>query len=166
MNNNNQSQCNPFIPTKRDILRTEELSSKNAAIAGSLTFFFPPAGLFYLNRGINSLKILGYVFVVSFMFGLVTEGNSKDFSNLLGLIGTGSITVEQVIAVNKARQRLQEKSSSGSAYSFNKNETKFTSAEPNKEAVNQLKQLKKKYEQNEISEEEFKRQKQILLNSL
>ena len=85
--NKSRTTWNPFIPTQRDIVRTEELAAKNVATTGALTFFFLPAGLFYLNRGINSLKILGYVFVVSFIFGLVTEGNSKDFSNLLGLIG-------------------------------------------------------------------------------
>jgi hypothetical protein len=167
-NNTTENPCNPFISTKRDIVRTEELASKNAALAGILSFIFLPAGLLYLNRGMNALKILGYVFAVSFMFGLATEaeGNSKKFSNLLGLIGTGAITAEQVMAVNKARQRLQEKSSSVSAYSFERTESNITGFETNQKAIDQLKKLKEKYELNEISEEEFKMQKQTILKSL
>ena len=163
---NPNKNFNPFISTKRDIVRTEELASKNAVLAGILTLIFVPAGLLYLNRGINALKILGYVFAVSFLFGLVKEGNSKNLDNLLGLVGTGAITAEQVIAVNKARQRIPEKSSSVSAYIYDKTEKEFTGFETNQEAINQLKQLKVKYESNEISEEEFKQQKQIILKSL
>jgi hypothetical protein len=108
------------------------------------------------------------------MFGLVTkaEGNSKDLGNLLGLIGTGAITAEQVMAVNKARQRSQEKSSplslspSISAYGFDKTRNDFTNPGINQDAVKHLKQLKEKYEANEISEEEFKMQKQRFLESL
>lgn len=168
LENSSKNQFNPFITTKRDIARTEELSSKNAVIAGILSFIFLPAGLLYLNRGINSIKILGYVFAVSFMFSLVTEaeGNSKSFSNFLGLIGAGAITAEQVMAVNKAQQRLQKKSSSILASSFDKNEKEFSDSETKQEAINQLKQLKEKYEASEISEEEFKRQKQIILSTL
>jgi hypothetical protein len=102
------------------------------------------------------------------MFNLVTEAeaSSKSFNNLLGLIGTGAITAEQVMAVNKARQRLQEKNSAASASSFNKTEKDFTGVGTNQEAINRLKQLKEKYEASEISEEEFKKQKQIILKSL
>jgi hypothetical protein len=159
---------NPLIPTKRYIVRTEELASKNAATVGILSFIFPIAGLIYLNRGINSLKILGYFFAVSFMFNLVTEAepSSKSFNNLLGLIGTGAITAEQVMAVNKARQRLQDKNSAASASSFKKTEKDFTGVGTNQEAINRLKQLKKKYEASEISEEEFNQRKQIILKSL
>ena len=44
------NKWNPFIPTKRDIQRTDELAAKNVAVAGILTFLFAPAGLIYLNR--------------------------------------------------------------------------------------------------------------------
>ena len=173
-NSSAEKSWNPFISTKRDIERTDELASKNAVLAGTLSFVFVPAGLIYLNRGVNSLKILGYVLAASFMFGLVTkaEGNSKDLGNLLGLIGTGAITAEQVMAVNKARQRSQEKSSplslspSISAYGFDKTRNDFTNPGINQDAVKHLKQLKEKYEANEISEEEFKMQKQRFLESL
>lgn len=168
LENQSKNKWNPFIPTNRDIVRTEEIASRNAVVAGILSFVFLPAGLFYLNRGINSLKILGYVFAVSFIFSLVTEAeeNSKSFSNLLGLIGTGAITAEQVMAVNKAQQRLQKKSLTGSDYSFEKNVKEFSVPDPKQEAINQLKQLKQKYEASEISEEEFNLQKQIILSSL
>ncbi|MBD2105322.1 SHOCT domain-containing protein [Leptolyngbya sp. FACHB-261] len=159
---------NPLIPTNRDIVRTEELASKNAATAGILSFIFPLAGLIYLNRGINSLKILGYFCAVSFMFYSVTEAeeSSKSFDNSLGLIGAGAIAAEQVMAVNKARQRLQEKNIAASASSFHKSEKDFTGVRTNQEAINRLKHLREKYEASEISEEEFKQQKQIILESL
>lgn len=107
-----ENPWNPFIPTQRDIARTEELAAKNPAIAGVLSFFLLLAGLIYLNRGVNTLKIIGYVFAGSFVFGIVSnpnEQNAKSTSNLIGLIGTGAITAEQVMAVHKARQRLKEK---------------------------------------------------------
>jgi hypothetical protein len=159
---------NPFLPTKRDIARTDELASKNAVLTGILSYFFVPAGLLYLNRGANTLKIFGYIFAISFMFGLVarSEEDPKTFRNLLSLFGAGAIATEQVMAVNKARQRLQTKSPLEFAYSSDKNEKALPSIEPNKEAVKGLKQLKEKYEAQEITEEEFKIQKQQILESL
>lgn len=160
---------NPFITTQRDIARTEELAAKNSAIAGVISFFFVPAGLIYLNRGVNTLKILGYVFAACFVLGIVSnpnDENAKNTSNLIGLIGTGAITAEQVMAVNKARQRLKEKPASAPAHSSEMNNTSLYGAETNQEAVQLLKQLKEKFVANEISEEEFKLQKQIILESL
>jgi hypothetical protein len=167
-NNINVNPWNPFITTKRDIVRTSELGSKNAVVAGALTFIFFPAGLLYLNRGINSLKIIGYIFAVSFLLSIVTKAdeNSPNFSSLISLIGTGAITFEQVMAVKKARQRPQESSSSLSTYSLDKNHKDSSGFETNQEAVKLLKQIKEQYEANEISEEEFKIQKQQILNSL
>lgn len=167
-NNTIENPWNPFVPTKKDIARTDELASKNAALAGTLSFFFIPVGLLYLYRGINALKILGYVFAVSFMFGLVAdpEEDSKSFTNFIALIGTGAITAEQVMAVNKARQRSQEKHSSFSVDSSEKNDRTFPGSETNQEAVGLLKQIKEKYAANEISEEEFKVQKQRIIESL
>ena len=63
---------NPFEPTRRDIRRTKELSQKNPVVAGILGFF-PLFGMLYLNRGVNCLKILGYVFVSAFMFALISN---------------------------------------------------------------------------------------------
>lgn len=167
-NNTAKNSWNPFIPTKKDIARTDELASKNATLAGILTLFFTPAGLLYLNRGVNPLKIIGYVFAICFMFGLVarTEEEASGFGSLAGLIGSGVITAEQVMAVKKAHQRLQEKSTSASAYSFERNNGAFPSSDTSTEAMELLKQLKGKYEANEISEEEFKMQKQRVLSSL
>lgn len=164
-----ENSWNPFIPTQRDIARTEELAAKNSAIAGVLSFFLLLAGLIYLNRGVNTLKIIGYVFAASFVFGIVSnhnEENAKTTSNLIGLIGTGAITAEQVMAVNKARQRLKEKPLSVAVHSFETNNTSFPGAELNQEAVQLLKQLKEKFVANEISEEEFKLEKQRILESL
>lgn len=102
------------------------------------------------------------------MFGLVarTEEDANGFGNLAGFISSGAMTAEQVMAVKKARQRLQEKSTSISAYSFERNNGALPSSDTNIEAMELLKQLKGKYEANEISEEEFKMQKQRVLGSL
>ncbi|MEH1806009.1 SHOCT domain-containing protein [Nostoc sp.] len=166
--NSNLNLYNPFIPTKRDIQRTNELAAKNTILAGTLTFVFIPAGLFYLNRDINCLKIVGYIFAVSFIFAVLTKANeeSKGISNIISVIGAGAITAEQVMAVNKARQRLQEQSPLISADNFVSNDQNASGFETNKEAVQLLKELRQRYETNEISEEEFKMQKQNILKSL
>lgn len=166
--NSNFNPYNPFIPTKRDIQRSNELSAKNPVVAGILTFLFVPAGLLYLNRGINCLKIFGYIFAVSFIFALVSKPNeeSQGVGNLISVIGAGAITAEQVMSVNKARQRLQEQSPLISADNFVSNDKNASGFETNKEAVQLLKELKQRYEANEISEEEFKMQKQNILKSL
>lgn len=115
-NNIDENKWNPFIPTKRDIKRTNELAAKNPTIAGILTFLFVPVGLIYLNRGVNALKILGYVFAMGFVFGLVAQPKEKSNGNgigrLIGSIGGIAITAEQVMAVTKAQQRLQKKNTS------------------------------------------------------
>lgn len=163
------NRWNPFIPTQRDIGRTEELAAKNPITAGVLSFLFFPAGLVYLNRGVNTLKILGYVFAAGFVLGIVSNSNNentKNPSNLVSLIGTGAITAEQVMAVNKARQRLKEKPASVAAHSFETNNTSLPGAELNQEAVQMLKHLKEKLVANEISEEEFQLEKQRILTSL
>ena len=107
------NKWNPFIPTKRDIQRTDELAAKNVAVAGILTFLFAPAGLIYLNRGVNALKIVGYVFAVSFAIGLIAQpkedSDSYSIGQLVGSIGGIAMTAEQIMAVNKAQQRLQKK---------------------------------------------------------
>lgn len=164
-----ENRWNPFNVTQRDITRTEELAAKNPITTGVLSFLFVPAGLIYLNRGVNTLKILGYVFAASFVLGIVSNPNEENTNNpgsLIGLIGTGAITAEQVMAVNKARQRLKEKPISIAAHSFETNNTSLPGAEVNQEAVQLLKQLKEKFVANEISEEEFKLEKQRILSSL
>lgn len=107
-----KNSWNPFIPSERDIVRTDELASKNALIAGILTAILLPAGLLYLNRGINPLKILGYAFAATLTLSLMskTPESASETGNSLGIIAGGVITAEQVIAINKARQRLKEKS--------------------------------------------------------
>jgi len=59
------SVFNPFVPTKRDIERTEELASKNPIVAGLLGFFFPIGVCIYLNRVSNNLKINLYFFILA-----------------------------------------------------------------------------------------------------
>ncbi|MBE8969066.1 SHOCT domain-containing protein [Nostocales cyanobacterium LEGE 12452] len=167
LDNNKLNPYNPFISTQRDITRTNELAAKNPALAGVLTFIFIPAGLLYLNRVINFLKVFGYFLALSFLVSLVTKSgeDSKGISNFISLITAGTITTEQVMTVNKARQRLKEKSTLVSVDNGQIN-NKYSSFETNKDAVNLLKELKVKYEANEISEEEFKLQKQTIFKSL
>ncbi|MEC4813438.1 MAG: hypothetical protein SAK29_09230 [Scytonema sp. PMC 1069.18] len=110
LNSTEYSPWNPFLPTKRDIERTDELAKKNAIVAGLLTFFLLPFGMVYLNRGINNLKILGYLFLISFVIGFVTYDSNNDkeldeISNFAGLCGQIALVTENVRAVTLARKR-------------------------------------------------------------
>lgn len=110
LNSSEASIWNPFIPTKRDIERTEELAKKNATVAGLLTFFFLPLGMLYLNRGVNNLKILGYVFLICFVVGFLSydsknEKKLEEMGNFFGLCGQIALITENVRAVTLARQR-------------------------------------------------------------
>ncbi|MEA5525227.1 hypothetical protein [Nodularia spumigena] len=115
--NQNQSEdspWNPFIPTKRDINRTEELAKKSPVVAGLLTFFITPAAMIYLNRGVNNLKILGYVFVIAFMLGLASYKENEEnntakmemIGNVVGFGGSIALITENVKAITLARKRL------------------------------------------------------------
>jgi hypothetical protein len=114
-NNNNpngnqvdNSLWNPFLPTERDINRTEELAKKDPVIAGLLTFFLMPAAMIYLNRGINNLKIVGYVFVVCFGIGFtIGDGKgAKDLARSIGFAGSIAAIIENARSVDLARKRL------------------------------------------------------------
>lgn len=105
------SPWNPFIPTKRDITRTEELAQKNPVVAGVLTFFLAPVAMIYLNRGVNNLKIFGYVFVICFMLGLslYKEDDTEELEAVANVVGFGgqiALISENVKAVTLARKRL------------------------------------------------------------
>ncbi|MBN3896672.1 MAG: hypothetical protein HWQ41_15805 [Nostoc sp. NOS(2021)] len=110
------SPWNPFLPTKRDISRTEELAQKSPIVAGVLTFFLPLACMIYLNRGVNNLKIFGYIFVTAFIVGIVSyegkaSGKTQGIGNLVGLCGQVAIITENVKAVTLARKRLASQQS-------------------------------------------------------
>lgn len=109
-NSTEYSPWNPFLPTKRDIDRTEELAKKNPTIAG-LSALFPIISMLYLNRGINFLKIFGYVFLISFIIGISSsnENKNKDLDgmvNLVSVVGQVALIVENVRCVTLARKRL------------------------------------------------------------
>lgn len=108
----NNSVWNPFIPTARDIKRTDELAGKNTVLAGVLSFFLLPLAMIYLNRGINNLKIIGYVFVAGFMIGIVTSNrSSRDTNaaaNLIGVAGNIAIIAENTRTITLARKRKSE----------------------------------------------------------
>ncbi|MEM9508226.1 MAG: hypothetical protein AAGA16_11175 [Cyanobacteria bacterium P01_E01_bin.35] len=98
---------NPFLPTPRDIQRTEELSQKSLLISGILSFLFLPAAMIYLGRAVNLVKILGYgllfaIFLVA-MFGFEVV-NSK----YIGFACNIAVLIEQLNTVHKARQRKIE----------------------------------------------------------
>ena len=101
---------NPLCPTKRDIERTDELAKKNPVVAGVLTAIFPLFGLIYLNRGVNFLKILGYVFVLSFAVGLTIESEETvdTMTDMIGFGGTVALVVEQTGSVSQARKRSKD----------------------------------------------------------
>lgn len=103
------SSWNPFVPTERDINRTEELAKKDPIIAGLLAFFLLPAAMIYLNRGVNNLKIFAYVFVVAFAIGIMQGSNKKETEGLANIVGfAGSIAAinENYRSVTLARKRL------------------------------------------------------------
>lgn len=162
MNNLPKNLWNPFIPTEKDLERTKELADKNSVIAGVLSFVFLPAGLFYLHRAVNSLKIFGYVIVASIILslGAETEEDFEDISSLISFLGIVAITTEQVITVNKARARLQEN------YTSTGEQFNISSQSNMDEKYARLKELKQKQENNEITAEEFKLEKQKLLDSV
>lgn len=96
--NDNQykgSVFNPFVPTKRDIARTEELASKNQIITGILGFIFPIGAAFYLNRISNSLKLGFYFLIITFpiMFAL----QSKLIEQFNNIENAEQLTEEQLI---------------------------------------------------------------------
>ncbi|GJD20126.1 hypothetical protein RIVM261_050820 [Rivularia sp. IAM M-261] len=111
---NNQSEYspwNPFLPTRRDIERSEELSKKEPWVAGVLSFLLLPAAMIYLNRGVNNLKIIGYVFAIAFMTGLVTYNGKNEeeldsIGNVVGICGQIAVVAENIRAVTLARKRV------------------------------------------------------------
>jgi len=163
MKNSNLDIWNPFIPTERDLSRGNELAQKNPIITGVLTFLFFPAGLIYLNRAFNPLKIFGYTFILSIVFGWGGSSRAKDFVYFLGI---GTMTVEQVITVKSASKKLGQGNISLSS-SISDNSQEYSRGYPTDDkAVQLLKELKRKYEANEISEDEFNLQKQQILKSI
>lgn len=167
MKNSNSEIWNPFIPTERDLSRANELAQKNLILTGVLTFIFFPVGLIYLNRAINPLKIFGYTFILSIVFGLGGSSRAKeDFINFVYLLGIGTMTAEQVITIKSASKKLGQGNISLSS-SISNNSQEYSKGYPTDDkAVQLLKELKKKYEANEISEDEFNLQKQQILKSI
>ena len=99
---------NPFETTPRDMKRTEQLAKKNSVIAGVLTFFFIPAAMIYLNRGVNSLKILAYAFVLGTTFAVLTsetEEQAFQTGQKVGFVANIVVIVENINTINKARKR-------------------------------------------------------------
>ena len=101
---------NPFDPTKRDIERTEQLAKKNPVVTALLTLLFTPAGMIYLNRGVNSLKIWLYAIAIAVVFGIVMEvPEDKAFATgqKIGLVGNIFMIVENVRTITRAKKRQQ-----------------------------------------------------------
>jgi hypothetical protein len=98
---------NPFLSTSRDLDRTDELSQKDPVFACILSLLFVPLAMIYLNRGVNSLKIVGYVIVFATTLALTadSEKQSAGVSEILGYAGGIAITVENVNTVHNARKR-------------------------------------------------------------
>ena len=98
---------NPFAPTQRDLKRTEKLAKKNPLIAGVLAFFFVPAAMIYLNRGINPLKIFGYALAIGMAFSVSAESEEKAFrmGQKIGSVVNIVIVAENINAVTQARKR-------------------------------------------------------------
>lgn len=98
---------NPFAPTERDLKRTEQLAKKNPIIAGVLAFFFVPAAMIYLNRGINPLKIFGYAMVIGMALSISAESEEGAFEigKSIGTVANIVIVIENINTINQARKR-------------------------------------------------------------
>ena len=68
--------------------------------------------MIYFNRGINSLKIIGYVLICVFMFALASDSEEEadTVAEGTGFLGNIAIVVEQVniIHVSRRRKRMYE----------------------------------------------------------
>ena len=114
------SAWNPFLPTQRDIDRTEELAKKSSNVAFLLALLFPPIAMIYLNRGVNNLKIIGYTLVISFAVGIVLgisfyDESDKEFNTMAKTIGVvlrvsafAAHGVESSRAVSLAQKRKSQ----------------------------------------------------------
>ncbi|MGB3638566.1 MAG: hypothetical protein WBA39_13470 [Rivularia sp. (in: cyanobacteria)] len=109
---NNNSAWNPFFPTKRDIERTEVLASKSPVAAGVLTFLFLPAAMIYLNRGVNNLKLFGYMILFIVMLTIAggnnSEKESENIGSVVGVFVNITLITENARAVTLARKRKSE----------------------------------------------------------
>lgn len=123
------SNWNPFVPTIRDIRRTNKLASKNPTIVGALVFFFPVGAIVYLNRIENYFKFLVYFIIISLtiviMFGVyVVVNKDKGYEeiskvaqlcdsmiNIVYLLSRIAVTVESIKTVTLARERQSDNKS-------------------------------------------------------
>ena len=116
---------NPFVPTKRDMERTEVLADKNLVIAGLFGFFIPIGAMIYLNRASNNLKIVAYfapisfAIVFSFLFNNVNQDKSYEEARksaekydailqVVQVLGSIAFMTENARTVTLARKRQSE----------------------------------------------------------
>ncbi len=116
------SIINPFVPTKRDIERTEVLADKNLIIAGLFGFFIPIGGMIYLNRVSNNLKIAAYFAIISFaivftfLYTSINQNKSYEEARksaekydailqVVQVLGSIAFMTENVRAITLARKR-------------------------------------------------------------
>ncbi|MGB3638567.1 MAG: hypothetical protein WBA39_13475 [Rivularia sp. (in: cyanobacteria)] len=119
------SALNPFVPTKRDIERTEVLADKNIIIAGLFGFFIPIGAMIYLNRVSNNLKIIAYFapisFAIVFTFLYTSINQNKSYEearksaenydailHVVQVLGSIAFMTENARAVTLARKRQSE----------------------------------------------------------
>ena len=105
--------------------------------------------------------IFGYTLILTILLILSGKGQGK----ITQIIALGAITAEQVLTVKSAQRRKGTTDNNSTTVSTlsHDNSSIF---KPDDDAVVQLKELKYKYESNQISEEEFKDQKQRILSSV
>ena len=100
---------NPFTPTLRDIERTEKLANKNRAITGISAYFLPIVTMLYLNRGVNTLKILGYAVLTIFALVIVLpeleDDTYESMGEAVGFAAGIAIVAENVHSINLAKER-------------------------------------------------------------
>lgn len=100
---------NPFIPTERDLTRTNILANKKVAVVVIFGLLLSPlASALYLNRFLNTFKILGYVCFLSMALGYghdVDERYLKKIAHGIGVLGSIATVAEQSLAIKNARLR-------------------------------------------------------------
>jgi hypothetical protein len=91
--------------------------------------------------------------------------SGKGQGRITQIIALGAITAEQVLTV-KSAQRRKGTANIGLTDTSTLNSDSPSFFKPDDDAVVRLKELKCKYESNQISEEEFKDEKQRILSSV
>ena len=146
-NNNFFDIFNPYIPSKRDLRRSEILANKNLNRVAICNAIFLPLSLIYLNRIVNFIKIsIFFIFLIIPLIRIIVyrlmngDPFAEEISSSLGGILLVVLNLsEQIYCVREARKRIERESganyleldnnlhNSGELY---KDQKRYSEAEP------------------------------------